>query len=58
MIGEGARLTARGAFNKYLAKDLMCQARQSLAAQHKPNGRGNKEGGLGERGMKRSGIPH
>ena len=30
MICEGARLTARGAFNKYLAKDLMGKARQSL----------------------------
>ena len=29
MICEGARLTARGAFNKYLAKDLMCKARES-----------------------------
>ena len=41
MICEGARLTARGAFNKYLAKDLMGKARQSLAAQHKPIERGN-----------------
>jgi hypothetical protein len=44
MICEGARLTARGAFNKYLAKDLMGKARQSLPAQHKPNGPGNKAG--------------
>lgn len=51
MIREGARLTARGAFNKYLAKDLMGKAHQSLAAQHMPIERGNTVG-LGEGGMK------
>ena len=51
MICEGARLTASGAFNKYLARDLMCKARQSSPAQHKPNEPGNKVG-LGEGGMK------
>ena len=42
MICEGARLTARGAFNKYLARELMGKARQSSSAQHKPNEPGNK----------------
>ena len=51
MICEGARLTARGAFNKYLAKDLMGKARQSPAAQPRPNARGNKRR-LGDEGMK------
>ena len=51
MIREGARLTARGAFNKYLAKDLMGKAHQSLAAQYMPIERGNTVG-LGEGGMK------
>jgi hypothetical protein len=51
MICDGARLAARGAFNKYLAKDLMGKARQSLAAQHKPIERGNKVG-LEEGGIK------
>ena len=44
MICEGARLTARGAFNKYLAKDLMCKARQSFSAHQKPDESGNKVG--------------
>jgi len=52
MICEGARLTARGAFNKYLAKDLMGKARQSFPAQQKPNEPGNRVG-LREAGMKR-----
>jgi hypothetical protein len=51
MICEGARVTARGAFNKYLAKDLMAKARQSLAAQHKPNEPRDKVV-LGKGGMK------
>ena len=51
MICEGARVTARGALNKFLAKDLMAKARQSLAAQHKPNEPGDKVV-LGEGGMK------
>jgi hypothetical protein len=51
MICEGARLTARGAFNKYLARDLMCKARQSSSAQQKPNEPDNIVG-LGEGGMK------
>ena len=37
MICEGARLTARGAFNKYLARDLMGKARQSFPVQSKPD---------------------
>jgi len=42
MICEGARLTAKGAFNKYLARDLMGKARQSFPAQPGPNEAGNK----------------
>ena len=51
MICEGARLTARGPFNKYLASDLMCKAHLSFRAQYKPNQPGN-EIGLAEGGMK------
>lgn len=52
MICEGARVTARGAFNKYLAKDLMAKARQSLVAPQKPNEPGDKVE-LEEEGTKR-----
>lgn len=52
MICEGARLTARGAFNKYLAKDLMCKARESSPAQQKPNEPDNRVG-LRVAGIKR-----
>jgi ABC-type transporter Mla MlaB component len=36
MICEGTRLTARGAFNRYLAKDLMGKARNSFNSDKKP----------------------
>jgi ABC-type transporter Mla MlaB component len=44
MICEGARLTARGAFNKYLARDLMGKSRQLFPARPKPNDPGNNVG--------------
>ena len=52
MICEGGRLIARGAFNKYLAKDLMCKARQSFPGQQKPNEAVNRVGSR-EAGVKR-----
>ena len=51
MICEGARMTARGPFNKYLARDLMGKAGRSSPAQQEPNEPDNRVG-LGEGGMK------
>jgi len=35
MLREGARLTATGAFNKHLVKELIDKAREFVAPQHK-----------------------
>ncbi len=38
MIGEGARLTAKGVYNEYLVKELMNKAREARASRQRHNG--------------------